>query len=87
MDGFRADYLQRGLTPHLQRLSDCGVHAPYMRATFPTKTFPNHYTIMTVRTLCTRELLRVVLICDCVCDNMTLVMIERVLCQIALKTV
>ena len=48
MDGFRADYLQRGLTPHLQRLNDCGVHAPYMRATFPTRTFPNHYTIITV---------------------------------------
>ena len=48
LDGFRADYLKRGLTPTLQKLSDCGVHAPYMRASFPTKTFPNHYTIITV---------------------------------------
>ena len=48
LDGFRADYLRRGLTPHLQRLSECGVHAPYMRASFPTKTFPNHYTLVTV---------------------------------------
>ena len=48
LDGFRADYLRRGLTPHLQRLSECGVHAPYMRSAFPTKTFPNHYTLVTV---------------------------------------
>ena len=48
MDGFRADYLLRNMTPNLKKLSDCGVHSPYMRAMFPTKTFPNHYTIATV---------------------------------------
>lgn len=47
MDGFRADYLLRNMTPTLDFLSRCGVHAPYMRAVFPTKTFPNHYTLAT----------------------------------------
>ena len=49
MDGFRADYLLRGFTPVLQKLVDCGVHARFMRAAFPTKTFPNHYTLATAR--------------------------------------
>lgn len=48
MDGFRADYLLRNMTPTLDFLIGCGVHAPYMRAVFPTKTFPNHYTLATV---------------------------------------
>lgn len=26
----------------------CGTHSKYMRAVYPTKTFPNHYTIVTV---------------------------------------
>lgn len=26
----------------------CGTHSKYMRAAYPTKTFPNHYTIVTV---------------------------------------
>ncbi|XP_052776109.1 uncharacterized protein LOC128213996 [Mya arenaria] len=47
LDGFRADYLQRGLTPTLKKLSECGVHAPFMRPVYPTVTFPNHYTIVT----------------------------------------
>ncbi len=46
IDGFRADYLERGLTPHLKALADRGVRAE-MRASFPTKTFPNHYTLVT----------------------------------------
>ena len=29
-------------------LASCGVHVPYMRSVYPTKTFPNHYTIATV---------------------------------------
>ncbi|XP_060077671.1 uncharacterized protein LOC132557191 [Ylistrum balloti] len=47
LDGFRAEYLHRNMTPTIQRLRDCGVHTPYMRATYPTLTFPNHYTIVT----------------------------------------
>ncbi|XP_071807109.1 venom phosphodiesterase 2-like [Asterias amurensis] len=47
LDGFRNDYLDRGVTPNLKRLSDCGVHTPYMYPSFPTLTFPNHYSIVT----------------------------------------
>ena len=32
----------------LSVLASCGVHAPYMRSVYPTKTFPNHYSIVTV---------------------------------------
>ncbi|XP_068241514.1 ectonucleotide pyrophosphatase/phosphodiesterase family member 3-like [Palaemon carinicauda] len=47
LDGFRADYLERGLTPTIQALAESGVHAPYMKTSYPTKTFPNHYTAVT----------------------------------------
>lgn len=46
IDGFRPDYLQRGLTPTLSRLVAEGVSASMVPA-FPTKTFPNHWTIAT----------------------------------------
>uniref|UniRef100_A0A9L0J5P7 Ectonucleotide pyrophosphatase/phosphodiesterase family member 3 n=2 Tax=Equus TaxID=9789 RepID=A0A9L0J5P7_EQUAS len=39
MDGFRAEYLQTWKT--------CGIHSKYLRPVYPTKTFPNHYTIVT----------------------------------------
>lgn len=47
MDGFRADYLQRKITPSVQRIMQCGAHAEYMLPSYPSKTFPNHYTIVT----------------------------------------
>ncbi len=49
VDGFRADYLDRGLTPVLARLAKEGVRATALVPVFPTKTFPNHYTIATGR--------------------------------------
>ena len=48
LDGFRADYLKQRLTPVIQKMRECGVHTPYMRSVYPTVTFPNHYTIVTV---------------------------------------
>ena len=47
LDGFRPDYLDRGVTPHLAALAARGVRARWMTPTFPTKTFPQHYTIVT----------------------------------------
>ncbi|CAL4097065.1 unnamed protein product, partial [Meganyctiphanes norvegica] len=47
LDGFRADYLERGLTPNIQALADMGVYAPFMKPSYPSITFPNHYTIVT----------------------------------------
>lgn len=46
LDGFRPDYLQRGVTPNLNALVKGGAFAS-MRPSFPSKTFPNHYTIVT----------------------------------------
>ncbi|XP_048210049.1 ectonucleotide pyrophosphatase/phosphodiesterase family member 3 isoform X2 [Perognathus longimembris pacificus] len=49
MDGFRAEYLNTWdtLLPNINKLKTCGIHSKYMRAVYPTKTFPNHYTIVT----------------------------------------
>ncbi|KAL0963371.1 hypothetical protein UPYG_G00305490 [Umbra pygmaea] len=49
LDGFRASYMKRGTTviPHIEKLRSCGTHAPYMRPVYPTKTFPNMYTLAT----------------------------------------
>jgi predicted AlkP superfamily pyrophosphatase or phosphodiesterase len=49
LDGFRADYLQRGLTPTLTALAAEGVRSTGMRPSFPSLTFPNHYTLVTGR--------------------------------------
>jgi len=47
MDGFRPDYLERGVTPNLNRLAAGGARAVAMRPSFPSVTFPNHYTLVT----------------------------------------
>jgi predicted AlkP superfamily pyrophosphatase or phosphodiesterase len=48
IDGFRYDYLRRFDLPTLERLAEGGTFAPEgMRTVFPTKTFPNHYTLVT----------------------------------------
>lgn len=46
IDGFRADYIDRGFTPRLAALAKEGATGP-MRPSFPTKTFPNHYALVT----------------------------------------
>ena len=46
LDGFRPDYLDRGITPNLSKLAAAGVRGE-MRPSFPSKTFPNHYTLVT----------------------------------------
>lgn len=47
IDGFRWDYLQKYAAPTLRQLAAGGVHARRLTPTFPTKTFPNHYTLVT----------------------------------------
>ncbi|KAF2226651.1 alkaline-phosphatase-like protein [Elsinoe ampelina] len=47
LDGFRADFLNRGLTPNLNALVRSGVSPPYMLPSFPSVTFPNHFTLVT----------------------------------------
>ena len=47
LDGFRADFLQRGITPTLNRFISDGVSPRWMLPSFPSVTFPNHYTLVT----------------------------------------
>lgn len=47
IDGFRWDYPEKADTPSLDFLIETGVRAKRMIPSFPTKTFPNHHTIVT----------------------------------------
>lgn len=47
IDGFKPDYLKRGITPNLSRLADAGAVAEGMTPAFPSVTFPNHITLVT----------------------------------------
>lgn len=47
LDGFRADFLTRGLTPRLNAMVKEGVSPKHMLPSFPSLTFPNHYTLAT----------------------------------------
>lgn len=47
LDGVHPDDLRRGDTPNLVRLAEGGVTAEWMTPSYPTLTFPNHYTLVT----------------------------------------
>ncbi len=47
MDGFRWDYPNHTPTPTLDSIARVGVKAKALRPAFPSKTFPNHYTMAT----------------------------------------
>lgn len=47
IDGFRNDYFERGLSPNLERIARDGVRADWMNPSYPSLTFPNHYSIVT----------------------------------------
>ncbi|WP_026730547.1 ectonucleotide pyrophosphatase/phosphodiesterase [Flavobacterium denitrificans] len=47
MDGFRWDYGKQFNLPNLKQISKKGVHAKSMKPSYPSKTFPNHYAIVT----------------------------------------
>ena len=46
-DGFRWDYNKLYNTPNLNKIAKDGVKAERLIPSFPTKTFPNHYSIAT----------------------------------------
>ena len=46
-DGFRADFAEKYDATFLQTISQNGVRAKYMQPSYPSVTFPNHYTIVT----------------------------------------
>ncbi|GAB7365916.1 hypothetical protein MBLNU230_g7244t1 [Neophaeotheca triangularis] len=47
LDGFRADFLTRNITPTLSGFVAEGVSPKYMLPSFPSLTFPNHFTLVT----------------------------------------
>ncbi|RXJ50062.1 alkaline phosphatase family protein [Gelidibacter gilvus] len=47
LDGFRWDYVEKYKPEHLTDFSKNGVSAASLISTFPSKTFPNHYSIAT----------------------------------------
>lgn len=47
LDGFRWDYPDSLSTPNLDRIASMGVKAKSLKPAFPTKTFPNHYSMAT----------------------------------------
>ncbi|MEZ4852322.1 MAG: ectonucleotide pyrophosphatase/phosphodiesterase [Bacteroidia bacterium] len=47
IDGFRYDYAEKHGARHIQKMGEEGVRAESMTSVFPSKTFPNHYSIVT----------------------------------------
>ncbi|WP_241973606.1 ectonucleotide pyrophosphatase/phosphodiesterase [Aliidiomarina shirensis] len=47
IDGARHDYLDRYYAPNLNRLANDGLRAEHLQPVFPSKTFPNHYSLVT----------------------------------------
>ena len=47
IDGLPASILGSGMLPTLDRVAAEGVRAEWMNASYPTLTFPNHYTLVT----------------------------------------
>ncbi|MFT3824868.1 MAG: alkaline phosphatase family protein [Chitinophagaceae bacterium] len=47
LDGFRYDYAEKHNATHLQQFGKQGVHASSMIPSYPSLTFPNHYTLAT----------------------------------------
>lgn len=47
IDAFRWDFMARTETPNLDALAARGVRAERLIPSFPSKTFPNHYTLVT----------------------------------------
>ncbi|OCT80153.1 hypothetical protein XELAEV_18026967mg [Xenopus laevis] len=49
LDGFRSEYLHTWgeLLPVISKLRKCGTYTTNLRPVYPSKTFPNHYSIVT----------------------------------------
>ena len=48
IDGFRWDYFDKVETPNLDKIINGGVKAEGLKTSYPSKTFPNHISIVTV---------------------------------------
>lgn len=49
IDGYRHDYNEVFSPPHLSRIAKEGVAAKSLKPVYPSKTFPNHYALVTGR--------------------------------------
>lgn len=47
VDGLRATTIGSGLMPAVDAIAAFGVHAAWLTPSYPTQTFPNHYTLVT----------------------------------------
>lgn len=47
LDGFHPHYLSDALTPYMSFIFENGYGTPYMVPSFPSSTFPNHWTMIT----------------------------------------
>ncbi|KZN35267.1 hypothetical protein N480_19680 [Pseudoalteromonas luteoviolacea S2607] len=47
LDGFRWDYIEKHDAKNIAQIANKGVRASHMRPVYPTKTFPNHLSIIT----------------------------------------
>lgn len=47
LDGFHPQYVSEKRSPHLARLVNFGFSTPYIVPSFPSQTFPNHWTLAT----------------------------------------
>lgn len=47
IDGMRWDYIEKHGAPNLKAMGDRGVRAQKLIPVYPTKTFPNHLSIIT----------------------------------------
>ena len=47
IDGFRWDYFDKVATPNLDKIINEGVKAEGLKTSYPSKTFPNHISIVT----------------------------------------
>lgn len=47
LDGFRWDYIEKHGAPNLAKMAENGVRAARMQPVYPTKTFPNHLSLIT----------------------------------------
>jgi len=47
LDGFRADFLDRAMSPELTAMANSGLSSRWLTPAFPSVTFPNHWTIVT----------------------------------------
>ena len=47
IDGFKPEYLNRNVSPNLKELAENGALAKGLISSFPSVTFPNHYSIVT----------------------------------------